>query len=185
MIFKYSKRDSLLVLICLLNFTGFLVLASFFDQVGIGLKLLLGLGFVGLYCTNYQCVSHNFIHNHFFNSPKLNFYFSLLNSMTMGLPQMLYYQHHMNHHRFNNDKVEEGHTTKDISSLYRYGKNGEVENILSYSFIGFFRIDLVHLAKRNKGKNWSLFKTELLFVAIFWTILMMINYKFFFTFYLP
>lgn len=185
MLFKYSKKDILLVIVCLLNVSGFLLAANYYHGLSSVMKVILGVAFVCFYCTNYQCVSHNFIHNNFFTSDKLNFVFSLINSMAMGLPQTLYYQHHMNHHRYNNDKPAKGNETKDISSLYRYGKDGKEEGLLTYSFIGFFRIDLVSLAKRNKGDKRRLFYVELISVLIFWCVLIDINYKFFLMFYLP
>ena len=185
MIFKHSKKDMFLVIICILNVLGFVFLASNFNDESLFSKVLYALFFVCLYCTNYQCVSHNFIHNQFFVSPKLNFMFSLFNSMAMGLPQSIYYQHHMNHHRFNNDELGNEGQTKDISSLYRYGKDNKEEGILSYSFIGFFRIDLIELAKRNKREKRLLLKYEILSVAFFWGILIYLSPKFFFFFYLP
>lgn len=186
-IFKHSRKDLYLVLVCFVNVCALLMFALLFNSISPVESIVFTILLVAFYCTNYQCVSHNFIHNEFFNSKVLNTLFSAMNSMAMGLPQTLYYHHHMNHHRYNNDVIDpETRTTKDISSLYRYGKNGEVENILSYSFIGFFRIDLVALAKRAKTRlQKRILLIETLSVFFFWAVLIFISAKFFFLFYLP
>ncbi len=185
MIFKHSLKDIFLVGICILNVLGFIYIAYNFENYSLFTLMFFACFFISLYCTNYQCVSHNFIHNQFFVSSKLNFMFSLLNSMAMGLPQTIYYQHHMNHHRFNNDELGDDGLTKDISSLYRYGKDNKEEGILAYSFIGFFRIDLISLAKKNRGERELLLYFEILSVVLFWGVLIFLSSKFFFFFYLP
>lgn len=181
MIFKHSKKDAILVMICLTNVGLILYFAKQFTTFSFSEAFVAGLFLVGFYCTNYQCVSHNFIHNNFFKNKSLNTLFSIINSMAMGLPQTLYYHHHMNHHRFTNGE-------KDISSLFKYsGENQErEEGILSYSFIGFFRIDLLALAKRaKKPQDKRLLVMETLGVLLLWGLLISINWKFFLVFYLP
>lgn len=174
-------------MVCIGNITCLIMGGFFFKDLTSLQSYLLALALTCFYCTNYQCVSHNFIHNNFFKSKLLNDVFSCLNSMAMGLPQTLYYHHHMNHHRFNNDrKNPETGETKDISSLYRFSKDDEVENILSYSFIGFFRIDLIGLAKKAKSPAAkSLLVKETISVLLFWGALITIDWKFFVLFYLP
>jgi fatty acid desaturase len=44
--------------------------------------------------------------------------------MNMGLPQIIYKYHHLNHHRFNN-------SLEDPSSTFLYGKNGQQEHHIS------------------------------------------------------
>lgn len=185
--FKHSNKDMYLIIVCLLNLLSILFFAINLEFISPVTSIVISLLLIAFYCTNYQCVSHNFLHNEFFKSPILNTIFSAINSMAMGLPQTLYYHHHMNHHRYNNDVIDPlTNTTKDISSLYRHGKNGEVENLISYSFIGFFRIDLIALAKKAKT-NFAkkVLYIEIVSVLLFWSLLIYINYRFFFMFYLP
>jgi len=179
MIFKHSKKDLLLVTICILNVLAIIAMAAIFNDISSLKAIGVAVVIIGFYCTNYQCVSHNFIHNNFFVNKKLNKVFSVLNSMAMGLPQTLYYHHHMNHHRFTNSE-------KDISSLFNHSKEEVEEGILSYSFIGFFRIDLLALAKKAKKKeDKNLLILETLGVLAFWGFLISLDWKFFLTFYLP
>ncbi len=179
MIFKHSNKDLLLVLICFSNITLLVFGALFFIELSVIQNILAGVALVAFYCTNYQCVSHNFIHNNFFKSGIFNKIFSIINSMAMGLPQTLYYHHHMNHHRHTNGE-------KDISSLFTHSKSDKEEGILSYSFIGFFRIDLLALAKKTKKRaDKQLLVMEILGVLSFWLVLVAISWKFFVFFYLP
>src|SRR5438105_2431013 len=43
------------------------------------------------YCWNMQCISHNFIHNPYFSSAWLNRAYSVLESLALGVPHVLYH----------------------------------------------------------------------------------------------
>ena len=120
--------------------------------------------------TNYQCIAHNFIHLPFFNSKILNQFFSILNTLGLGVPQSIYRLHHLNHHRFNN------RPDGDMSSTYRYGKNGKEENIVTYSLLGVIRTDLVGLYQKG-SKTSKLPVIETLTLLAFLTILALFNWK--------
>jgi fatty acid desaturase len=141
---------------------------------------LLGLVLLNIFLmgTNYQCVAHNFIYLPFFKSQKLNQMFSVLNSIGIGLPQSMYRVHHLNHHRYTN------HPTKDESSTWRYGKNGKEENFITYSLFGMFRTGMTSLAKTSL-KQSNLFYFELAALALFMTVLLVINWKLFLLVILP
>ena len=83
-------------------------------------------------------VSHNFIHNAYFNSNMFNRAFSLLESITMGFSQTMYDHVQRQHHIGNNDRIGENGETVDWISFYQHGKNGEPEHVLKYSFLSFF-----------------------------------------------
>jgi fatty acid desaturase len=112
---------------------------------------------VVLNSTNYQCVAHNFIHNPFFKSARANRAFSVLNSLALKAPQSLYRAHHLDHHRYNNDRPDaRTGTVHDRSSTYRYARvRGEEEHLLSYALLGPFRSELGWLwsqAVRRRGR---------------------------------
>lgn len=116
---------------------------------------LLGSAAIGLFCVvvnclNYQCVAHAFIHLPFFSRRPLNRVFSVVSSVALLAPQSLYAAHHLDHHRYNNDRPDpETGRTRDGSSTYRYSRRpGEEEGILSYAFIGPWRVDYPHLVRR-------------------------------------
>ena len=95
-------------------------------------------------CTNFQCVAHNFIHNPFFRSRRLNSAFGVFNSLLIGGPQSLYRIHHLHHHKYNNDCPDpETGTTKDLTSTWRYSPwLWREESFWSYALLGYFRIRL-------------------------------------------
>jgi fatty acid desaturase len=103
--FRYSVADALLVLggvgIVALHFWTFLA----FDQLPWWVLVLTFWAATWSYCWNLQCISHNFIHNPYFNNPWLNRAFSVLESLAIGVPHLLYHHYHMNHHWGDNDKV--------------------------------------------------------------------------------
>jgi fatty acid desaturase len=146
--FAHSKLDSLLVGLAfvhlgLLTF-GVLTVGS----APWGVSVALGLISIYLMSTNYQVTGHNFVHNPFFASKRLNAVFSVFNSLPLGVPQSLYRVHHLHHHKYNNDAPDPATgTTKDFTSTWRYSKlPGEEEPVLPYAVFGFFRIDVGILA---------------------------------------
>jgi fatty acid desaturase len=76
----------------------------------------LGPAFVAIawsYCWNMQCISHNFIHNPYFKNNWLNRAFSMLESLALGVPHVLYHHYHMNHHFGDNDRKGPDGATRD------------------------------------------------------------------------
>lgn len=154
MSFLRENKDSFLLLVFGVNYLLYVTFIYQYENLSWPSILSLGSALVFLICTNYQCIAHNFIHNPFFQSEKLNLLFSLLNSPLLGMPQCFYKLHHLNHHKYNNDKKDPSTgTTKDKTSLYRYSNNADLpEGILSYAFIGTLRTDIVelyHLSSRH------------------------------------
>lgn len=168
--YKHHRLDAILSLISLLQIS--LLILPFVVDVSTSQLILLILINLFLIGTNYQCVAHNFIHNPFFKSTFLNQAFSVLNSLCLGIPESVYRIHHLEHHRHNNNPA------KDESSTYRYGKNGEEENIFLYSTLGVMRTDLVSLYK-TAMKQSSLVHVELLSLSLFIAGLSFLNWKLF------
>jgi fatty acid desaturase len=139
-------------------------------------------------CTNYQCVSHNFVHNEFFASTWLNTAFSMLNSVALGFPQTVFKQHHLNHHRYNNAPyARDGVSPGDLSSLHRYSKTpGGTEGFLRYSLLSPLRADIPtyvrHALRRRDGLRLALDCAALLGVM---AALAFASASFFLFFYLP
>lgn len=165
---KHHKNDALLVIIALIQVT--LLIAPFIVDMSVPVLSILVLINVLLLGTNYQCVAHNFIHNPFFHSKILNQAFSILNTLCLGIPQSLYRVHHLEHHRHNN------HPEKDESSTYKFGTNGQEENIFLYSTVGILRTPMGPLYKSAR-KQSPLIVIELVSLILFVTILGLINWK--------
>jgi fatty acid desaturase len=143
-LFAHSRFDGLLVLLALVEFALLLYGVLSFGAVSRSHSLIAGIASVFLMCTNFQCVAHNFLHNPFFQSRRLNSVFSVFNSLLLGGPQSLYRIHHLHHHKYNNDAPDpQTGTTRDLSSTWRFSSwPGHEEGFLSYALQGYLRFDL-------------------------------------------
>ena len=96
---------------------------------------------------NINGISHNFLHNPYFNSHILNRIFSLIESLAVGFSQAFYTWVHNRHHSGNSDRPNENGETIDWLSIYKYGQKGQPENVWRYTFLSFFRDDIGALYK--------------------------------------
>lgn len=186
-VFAHSRKDLFLVGLSLaypaLAVAGLLV----FPVWPWPAMVALGAVMVFLNCTNYQCVAHNFLHNPFFTRPWANAAFSIVNSISLGLPQTLYKYHHLNHHLYNNDLVDPvTRSTRDRSSTYRFGRPPAEESIWSYSLIGPMRTDLVELyaAAKKKGRT-RLVWCEAVAMTLYTAAIAAIDWRYLLLFLLP
>jgi fatty acid desaturase len=111
---------------------------------------------------NLNSIAHNFIHNPFFRSERLNRLMSLVISLALVSPQTMYRYIHLKHHAGNADLPNANGVTVDPLSIYQHGHDGKPEPVLSYVFLQFFRDDdpfaLARTigAKRPKEARWAL-----------------------------
>jgi fatty acid desaturase len=93
----------------------------------------------GMMTYNIIVVSHLFTHVPWFASPQLNAMMSVLNSVNIGQSVQAYRLSHVrNHHRFNNDQKGEDGRTRDTSSTYLLGTNGQHASLRRYVLSGAF-----------------------------------------------
>jgi len=137
----YSRWDIVPVLAGLAHLAYIVVLFLAFDYLSWWGVVLGGLGYAYLIGWNINSVSHNFIHNPYFVSPLLNRGYSLMLSICMVFSQVMYDWVHTRHHIGNMDRPGLDGKTIDLLSIYRYGKNGEPENVWAYTFKGYWRDD--------------------------------------------
>jgi fatty acid desaturase len=140
------------------------------------------------YCWNLQCISHNFIHNPYFTNKWLNRAFSVLETFALGVPHILYHHYHLNHHAGDNDKKGPDGTTRDWSSIYRYGKGDEPEAFFKYIFVSFFRVEVAPVLRvvvRHGRVHIVQTIVETIALAAFWAGMLAINWRYFVFFYLP
>ncbi|HEX5264650.1 MAG TPA: fatty acid desaturase [Phenylobacterium sp.] len=90
---------------------------------------------------NLNSIAHNFIHNPFFESDRLNRLMSLVISLALISPQTMYRYVHLKHHAGNADRPNADGVTVDPLSIYQFGRDGKPEPVLSYVFLQFFRDD--------------------------------------------
>ena len=156
-LFAHDRLDSLLVLVAVIQFVVLIFGIVSFGIVPWWVTLLVGAKSVFLVCTNFQCIAHNFLHNQFFRSKRLNLLFSLFNSTLIGGSQTLYRFHHLHHHRHNNDLPDPNTgKAKDFTSTWQHGVPPiREENFLTYSLFGYFRTDFRFLYATAKQKQVS------------------------------
>jgi fatty acid desaturase len=187
-LFRYSRADAIVVL-CGVFHVGFL-LWTFLAYRSLPWWAL-ALAFVAyavMICWNLQCISHNFIHNPFFRLGWLNRLFGVLESLAIGMPHQLYHHYHMNHHAGDNDRKGPDGTTRDWSSIYRYGKGDEPEAFWRYCLLSFWRVEIgpvLRVAARHGRANLAQVGVETLALAAFWATMALVDLQYFLVFYLP
>ncbi|MFP5385748.1 MAG: fatty acid desaturase [Bacteriovoracia bacterium] len=170
---KYSKLDLILLSVALLQGISLVAWAMVFHALTLPLNI--GIFFIELllFYFNPIVITHNFLHTPFFKSSKLNQIFPVMNSMNLGLPQILYKYHHLNHHRHNN-------SLDDPSSTYLFGKNNKQEHWITYCAFSLFRDGTKKAWKQTmQKKEGHLLYAELIAVLAFWSLLFFIDWKFF------
>ncbi|WP_293905187.1 fatty acid desaturase [Phenylobacterium sp.] len=118
---------------------------------------------------NLNSVAHNFIHNPFFASARLNRLMSLTITLALISPQTMYRYIHLKHHAGNADRPNENGVTIDPLSIYQHGHEGKPEPMLSYVFLQFFRDDDPFELARRIGEKRPLEAKQALFE--FWSII--------------
>jgi fatty acid desaturase len=140
------------------------------------------------YCWNMQCISHNFIHNPYFTNKWLNRTYSVLETVALGVPHVLYHHYHMNHHFGDSDAKGPDGSTRDWSSIYRHGKGDQPEGFWRYSLLSFFRVEVGPVlrvtARHGRGELLQCGVEALVLVA-FWASMAWVNWPYFVFFYLP
>jgi fatty acid desaturase len=132
-IWRNSAKDAVLVGISLAHLAALAGLAVTWDAAPTWTRPGNGVLVAVLTAYNIIVVSHLFTHVPWFADDRLNALVSLVNSVNAGQSVQAYQLTHVrNHHRFNNDRRSADGTTRDRSSTYRKGVDGEHEPVLPY-----------------------------------------------------
>ena len=186
--FRYSRYDAVVAACGVLNVAFLLWTFLAFSSLpwwGAGLAFFV---LSWAYCWNLQCISHNFIHNPFFSNVWLNRFFGLLETLCIGMPHQLYHHYHLNHHAGDNDAKGPDGTTRDWSSIYRYGEGDEAEAFWKYCLFSFFRVEItpvIHVCIRHGRAHVLQTVAETLVLTAFWAFMLVVNWRYFVFFYLP
>jgi fatty acid desaturase len=168
-LFAHSRWDAAMVGIALLEIAAVTFGTLGWRALPAAASLLLGAFCVVLNCMNYQCIAHSFIHHPYFSSRLLNRFYSVVSSIALLAPQTLYRAHHLDHHRFNNDRPDpKTGRTRDGSSTYRYSRRlGREEHVWSYALVGPLRVDYLHLYRlaRKRGDAFLTWTESAVLVA--------------------
>ena len=146
-LFRYSVWDAIPVVSAFVHLAYLFSMYAVFTYLQLPIKfkfpllILMGVVYSFSICWNLNGISHNFIHNKYFNSGILNRIFSIVESVCCLFSQVLYDYIHRRHHMGNSDKPGENGDTIDWVSIYRHGHDGHAENAWKFMFISFFRED--------------------------------------------
>jgi fatty acid desaturase len=184
-VWRYSRWDAVLVLAAAAQLGATIAWAFAFASLPWAWNLAIFPVMALLFYFNPIVVVHNFLHCSFFTRPLLNRAFAVLNSANLGLPQVLYKHHHITHHRFGNDPIENG-TTRDPSSTFRFGKHGKQEHWISYSAMSLFRDGTSHAyAETMRRGDGGQLAIESVSVVVALAALLAIDWRWFVFAYLP
>ena len=151
--FSVSAWDALPAALALIQ----LALAALLFAAWPGLSWAARIGWILLYAFsvgwNLNSIAHNFIHNPFFRSQRLNRLMSLTITLALLSPQTMYRYVHLKHHAGNGDRPDASGATIDPLSIYQYGADGKAEPLLSYVFLEFFRGDSPFELARRIGEK--------------------------------
>ena len=158
-ILKYSRRDLFPLLITAVQMSLNIWLAATWHERSLPQLFLLWPVSLLLFWYNPIVATHNFLHTPWFKHELMNGIYAAINSINLGLPQTLYRFHHLNHHRYENDRRGENGLTKDHSSTFAFGKDGRHENVIAYSGLGLFRRGTTEAYReaRRKGQSKQLY----------------------------
>ncbi len=180
-IFAHSATDIFPALSGLLHFGYVVALYFLFPVLPWWSLICLGFTYSVSVSWNINGVAHAFLHNPFFRAPALNRLFSLLESWTMGYSQTFYDRVHTEHHMGNSDRPDEEGKTIDPLSIYRFGHDGEPENVWSYVFCGYFRDDPKAIYRQIRRRSsadarWGIF--EIASFVLLWAAAFYFNWRF-------
>lgn len=163
MFWRYTWRDSVPLTMTLWQLALNIWLALTWSSRPLADNLLFLPLCLFLFWYNGLVASHNFVHTPWFRWHMLNRIYAVLNSVNLGVPQVHYRYEHYAHHRYNNDRQGPTGYTLDPTSLFARGKNDEPEALLSYCFLGPFRMDLrEYIDDIRRGNEVDQFIVELM-----------------------
>ncbi len=139
-LWRKSRADAFLALVSLVQFFGILGIAAVAARSEDHRWWPATFGLVTALTTyNIIVVSHLFVHVPWFTSPRLNAAVSLMNSANIAQSVQAYRLFHVrNHHRYNNDRCDEGGQTLDTTSTYRLGTGGQHAPVVRYVLTGLW-----------------------------------------------
>jgi fatty acid desaturase len=186
--FRYSAYDAIPALCGVAIVGAILWTFVYFHTLSWWALVAAFIAIMGSYFWNLQSISHNFIHNPFFTSPWLNRAYSVLETIAIGVPHVFYHHYHMNHHWGDNDTKGKDGTTKDWSSIYRYGKGDQPEAFWKYCLVSFFRVEVgpvIRTVARHGWRELAQAAVESIVLAAFWITMCLVDWQYFAFFYVP
>ncbi len=152
-VFKTSTWDLMPALLALVQLGTALLLYGVWPGLSWSARISWLLIYAFSVGWNLNSIAHNFIHNPFFSSDRLNRVMSMVITLALLSPQTMYRYVHLKHHAGNADRPDANGVTIDPLSIYQHGRDGKPEPMLSYVFLEFFRGDAPFELARKIGEK--------------------------------
>ena len=140
-LWRNNPADAILLTICLAQFAGTIALAVF---VPLRPWPMIGSAVLVTFLVTYSVivVSHLFVHQPWFVDARLNAVVSLVSSANISQSTQAYHLTHVrNHHRYNNDRKQNG-STADLTSTFRCSRDdghASLPRYLAFGLVGSIR----------------------------------------------
>jgi fatty acid desaturase len=187
-VFAHDSRDAVLVFVGLVELGAKVAMVTFWDVAPVPITLIAVAALCLLNWMNFMCVAHYFLHLPFFSRSWLNHAWGVVGSLSLGQPITLYRAHHLNHHRYGMDYVDdEIDDTRDWSSIYRYGPTPKrPEALWRYALLAPLRESPFPLiADVRRSDEVGQLIAEAAFLALFVVLLGFIDWRGLLLIYLP
>jgi fatty acid desaturase len=184
--FRYSAWDALPASSGVGILALFIANLVFFDRMPWWVMAPAFVAVAMSYVWNLQSISHNFIHNPFFTNKWLNYAYSVVETLVIGVPQVLYHHYHMNHHWGDNDAKDAAGNTRDWSSIYRHSGDDQPEPFWRYVLFSVFRVEIMpvlRVAVRQRQLRQVI--VEGVALGGFWLLMGLVNWHYLVFFYFP
>lgn len=153
MLLAHSPWDAIPVVLAVAH-VGFVVgLAAAFERLPWWAMLAPALLYAVSISWNVNSIAHNQVHNPYFSWAPLNRAFNILLSIACGFSQTEHHLTHLRHHSGNSDRRAADGTTVDPFSIYRFGRDGRPEAMLSYVILSNYRDSPLHNAAALGGRQ--------------------------------
>lgn len=179
-LFRFSNKDTYLIIFTLVMLAVPVALA--FSSLSITWLVLISAVHSFVMVVHQNSSLHHHTHWATFNNKTHNSIYECVLSAASGVPSQVWRIGHLIHHKYVNDVPDHTGHTKDPTSVYFGGKNGEVLNFWKYSFISGASAASYYLYKipyyvltLNQEKN---IKREYWSFRIFIAVIALINFQY-------
>ena len=178
-IFRDTNQDILLILVSVMCLITPIFLSFYLNILNVYIIFLISVLQVMLLNVHLNTTMHYHIHRPIFINLKLNKIFEYFFSVPAFVGFEEYRYIHTQHHIYSNDRYNNGKIGDPVST-FRFGKNGQEENLWSYIFKTPLRnyFDAKELCFESTDVDWKKIKNQNYIKILFLILLTIINYKF-------
>ena len=172
-IFRYSPKDTFLILYSVVIFSIPIILALYTPTIP--WLLLITFFHIWFMVNGQNSAEHHHTHWPTFWNPKINQKYELFLSMTYGIPASLWRHSHMLHHKHVNDPPINGICMDPMSVYHLNPEKGNLNNFWTYCIVGAYEFNMkgvmtshkINIPKIETQLNKEIWAFRLFLFAIF------------------